>query len=85
MLNISECVKQDGLLYLSFPIGVEAIEFNSQRVVDPMWAVNKLSDFTLEEFILIPWRGKPIFDISPMEVDRSTWGQAGLYKFRKNS
>lgn len=85
LLNIAECVKSEGLLYLSFPIGVEAVEFNSQRVIDPMWAVEKLSEFTLEEFVLIPWRGEPVFGISPVEVDRFTWGQAGLYKFRRNS
>jgi len=85
LLNIAECVKPEGLLYLSFPIGVEVVEFNSQRVIHPMWAVEKLSEFTLEEFVLIPWRGKPVFGISPVEVDRFTWGQAGLYKFRRNS
>jgi hypothetical protein len=83
--NISECVKRNGIFYVSFPIGKSAIEFNAQRVIDPMWAVEQLgSDFKLLEFVLIPWRGNPIYGMSPQDVDRNIWGQAGLYRFRRN-
>jgi hypothetical protein len=83
LANIAECVKLGGLLYVSFPIGTPSVEFNSQRVIDPMWAIENLPDFILEEFVLIPWRGAPIFELSPNEVDRNVWGQAGLYRFKR--
>ena len=85
LLSISNCVKPGGFLYISFPIGVFSVEFNSQRVIDPMWAVENLPEFVLEEFVLIPWRGVPIFNLNPSEVDKFIWGQAGLYRFRRNS
>ena len=81
--NISECVDVGGHLYVSFPIGHERIEFNSQRVLDPMWPIRNLPEFHLEEFVLIPWRGSPNFDTHPEQVDKDIWGQAGLYKFRR--
>jgi hypothetical protein len=81
--NISECVDEGGILYVSFPIGQESIEFNSQRVLDPMWPVRSLPEFDLEEFVLIPWRGSPKFDTHPEQVNKEIWGQAGLYKFRR--
>jgi hypothetical protein len=85
LLSIANCVKLGGLLYVSFPIGISSVEFNSQRIIDPMWAVENLPGFVLEEFVLIPWRGVPIFNLNPNEVDRFIWGQAGLYRFRRNS
>jgi hypothetical protein len=36
LLNISKLVSNSGNLYVSFPIGEEAIEFNSQRIIDPL-------------------------------------------------
>jgi hypothetical protein len=81
--NISECVKDGGHLYVSFPIGHENVEFNSQRVVDPLWAVENLPEFRLEEFVLIPWKGSPILGIRPDQVDKNIWGQAGLYHFSR--
>jgi SAM-dependent methyltransferase len=85
LLNIAKCVKPGGLLYISFPIGFASVEFNSQRVIEPLWPVEKLLDFILEEFVLIPWRGDPVFNLTPGEVDKSIWGQAGLYRFKRNS
>lgn len=81
--NISECVSDGGHFYVSFPIGHENVEFNSQRVVDPLWAVENLPEFQLEEFVLIPWNGGPIFGTTPDQVDKNIWGQAGLYHFRR--
>jgi hypothetical protein len=79
--NIAKCVQFGGYLYVSFPIGKEVIEFNSQRVISPLWAVEALPNFELQKFVLIPWRGKPIADLLPKDVDISIMGQAGLYKF----
>jgi hypothetical protein len=79
--NIAKCVQLGGHLYVSFPIGREIVEFNSQRVIRPLWPVEVLPDFELQKFILIPWRGNPIMDLMPEDVDSNISGQAGLYKF----
>lgn len=81
--NISECVNKGGHLYVSFPIGHGKVEFNSQRVIDPLWPIENLPEFILEEFVLIPWRGSPVFGLNPEVIDKNIWGQAGLYRFKR--
>ena len=81
--NISNCVRSKGAFYVSFPIGKESVEFNSQRILSPSWAQELLDDFALEEFVLIPWKGTPVYNLSPSDVNTSIKGQAGLYKFRR--
>jgi hypothetical protein len=71
------------VLYISFPIGEESVEFNAQRIIDPLWPEKILKDFKLEEFILIPWKGAPKFGLNPTDVDKKIQGQAGLYKFKR--
>jgi hypothetical protein len=83
--NIAKCVQLGGHLYVSFPIGKEAVEFNSQRVIRPLWPVEKLPGFELQKFVLIPWRGHPVIDLLPEDVDVNIKGQAGLYKFLRVS
>lgn len=81
--NIADCVKPGGYLYVSFPIGESAVEFNAQRIIDPEWPLEYLKEFELVEFVLIPWKGLPKYGVKPDEVSRQIWGQAGLYKFKK--
>ena len=81
--NIAQCVKLGGHLYVSFPIGKEEVEFNSQRIISPLWPVEVLNNFELQKFVLIPWRGQPKMDSAPAEVVTSITGQAGLYKFKR--
>ena len=83
LLNLAGLVADGGCLYVSFPIGTEIVEFNSQRIIDPLWPQNLLKDFTLERFVLIPWKGIPIENLKPEQVDCSVFGQAGLYQFKK--
>ena len=85
LINISNLVSEDGVLYVSFPIGEESIEFNSQRIIDPLWPEKILEDFELKEFILIPWKGEPKYGFKPSDVNKKIWGQAGLYKFKRTS
>ncbi len=35
--NIAKFLEKTGTLYLSMPIGIERVEFNSHRVVNPLW------------------------------------------------
>jgi hypothetical protein len=81
--NIAKCVQLGGHLYVSFPIGKKEVEFNSQRIISPLWPVEELPDFELQKFVLIPWHGQPIMDSTPGEVDTNITGQAGLYKFQR--
>lgn len=83
LINIASCVKVGGLLYVSFPIGASKVEFNSQRIIDPLWPLKILNNFELLEFVLIPWKGQPTIGVHPNEVDKRKTGQAGLYKFRR--
>jgi hypothetical protein len=82
--HIAECVEEKGSLFISFPIGNEKIEFNEQRIIDPEWPILHLKGFRLNEFVLIPWRGEPVYGLQPSEVDRKIKGQAGLYWFERN-
>ena len=83
LVNLSKFVENRGYLYISFPIGHPRVEFNSQRIIHPEWPIEILENFNLVEFILIPWKGSPIYDLLPSEVDVDKIGQAGLYKFQK--
>jgi hypothetical protein len=84
LLHIAECVEDNGSLFVSFPIGKEKVEFNEQRIIDPDWPIRNLNDFRLKEFVLIPWRGQPIYGLKLNEVDKNVVGQAGLYWFVRN-
>ena len=85
LLNLAAMVAEEGSLYVSFPIGTHVVEFNSQRIIDPLWPQELLKDFVLEKFVVIPWKGAPKYGSMPSEVDRKIFGQAGLYKFRKQT
>lgn len=83
LINISNMVQLNGILYVSFPIGKPRIEFNAQRVLEPSFPVNLLKNFQLEDFVVIPWKGAPIFGKQPKDVNIEIANQAGLYKFRR--
>ena len=84
LVNISRLVAPGGHLYISFPIGKNKIEFNAQRIMAPDFPFQYLEDFTLEEFVLIPWKDKPTYGLDPKSLKELTWGNAGLYRFRRN-
>ena len=60
LFNIAGCVTLGGNLYVSFPIGEDGLEFNSQRIISPSWPIALLKDFELKDFVLIPWKGHPV-------------------------
>jgi hypothetical protein len=77
--NIANCVKIGGSLFVSYPVGNDVTEFNSQRLLPPNWAVGILeSQFTLEKNALIPWRGNPEFDVDLNEINVNSPGFAVL-------
>lgn len=81
--NLSEAVVVGGNLYISLPIGESRVEFNSQRIVHPLWPLEILTNFSLEEFVLIPWVDPPIYGLHPTEVDIQIHGQCGLYRLKR--
>lgn len=83
LLSISNLVQIGGFLYISFPIGNPATQFNAQRIIHPEWPLDVLKDFVLDQFILIPWRDEPVYELLPSEVNLSIHGQCGLYIFKR--
>jgi hypothetical protein len=83
LINISKCVQINGHLYVSFPVGNPRIEFNAQRIIHPNWAEQVLTNFELEECLVIPWLGKPKLAASTSAVDVNQEGQAILYRFKR--
>lgn len=51
--ELSRVVKQGGHLFVSFPVGRERIEFNSQRVINPVRAASLFPGLTLVEFSMV--------------------------------
>jgi hypothetical protein len=79
LMNIAHCVEIGGSFYVSFPIGKDIVEFNSQRLIDPKIITSSLHNFELKNFIIIPWLGKPILDAEIESVNLEVQGQAALF------
>lgn len=60
LANMAKLLRQDGVFYLSVPIGVERVEFNGQRVFDPRAMIDLAMDnlLDLREFKMIRQGGK---------------------------
>jgi hypothetical protein len=61
LINLSSFVSSGGFLYVSYPVGDGVVQFNSQRLLPADWATKILKDFSLLQFVAIPWRGIPVF------------------------
>lgn len=83
LLNISGTVSVEGTLIVSFPVGNPRVQFNSQRIIHPLWPIQVLENFELLEFVLIPWTAEPLWGLLPSDVDLNIRGQCGLYKFKR--
>lgn len=84
LLNMSNCVRVGGSFYVSYPTGDNIIEFNSQRVLNPDWAIQILrTNFEVLEMLLIPWRGSPVRIADLNEIPSDSYGCAILIHFRR--
>lgn len=84
LANIANCVKVGGSLFVSYPIGNDVTEFNSQRLLHPNWAVEVLgSQFSLAKSVLIPWRGNPEFDFDLSKLNLIAPGFAVLLHLKR--
>jgi SAM-dependent methyltransferase len=86
--NLCKILKPDGILYLSFPIGTQRIEFNSHRVFfiqTPLnWAMGR---FELIEFSYVDDRGDLHLDqlsnIDSIAARDDLHYGCGIYEFKK--
>lgn len=83
LLNIAECVALGGHLYISFPLGSDIVQFNTQRLINPSWPLHLLPNFTLIEYVEIPWKGEPVYGIDPSKSYKPSHGTAGLFHMKR--
>lgn len=80
MLSAQRVLAREGVLYISFPIGPERVEFNGQRIIDPELPAKVMDGLQLVDFVAIPAVGTPIHGSAPREF-RTERGYCGLYQF----
>jgi hypothetical protein len=89
--NLANCLKNDGILYLSVPIGKERVEFNANRVFNPLTILNlaKLNQLTIKKLYIIDKKAS-IVDIDILNND--SWIKLsednynlGVFIFKKNN
>jgi hypothetical protein len=83
LTNLASYVSPGGFLYVSYPVGEDVVEFNSQRLLPADWAIKHLTGFSLIQYVNIPWRGKPVFGIGQPNNEEFRIGSAILLKLKK--
>jgi hypothetical protein len=81
--NIARCVADGGHLYLSFPLGGNQTQFNTQRLLDPLWPTKQLKGFKLLQYVEIPWKGPPDYSRTLDSDYIPPIASAGLYHFQR--
>ena len=82
-MRAAERVLADGgRLWISFPIGNPRVQFNAQRVIDPLEPIELLTDLDLVDFTAIPVSGEPEYSAEPREF-RNDDRWCGLYEFMR--
>jgi SAM-dependent methyltransferase len=71
-----------GQLLLSMPVGRERVEFNAERVWDPLKPLKLFSDLKLLEFSAVNDHGEFIPDTAPDSFVSARYS-CGLYRFTK--
>ena len=82
LLELQRVIIKGGYLLVSFPIGQERVEFNSQRILHPLRPVEILREMRLIEFSAINDRDKFIEKTNPANLCDSKFA-CGLYLFEK--
>lgn len=81
--NLVKMVKPGGRLYISFPIGENAVHFNAHRVFDPLEILKWSKDvLTLERFDYVDDQGELHQNQTLQNVPNLTYG-CGIYSLRK--
>ena len=80
--ELARTVKPGGHLFVSFPVGRERVEFNSQRVIDPLRGASLFSGLTLAEFSMVSDHGEFIENLDPSHAHSQEYA-CGLYHLVK--
>lgn len=82
LTELQRVLAPSGYLLLSMPIGRQRIEFNAQRILDPMRCIIILGQMKLIEFSVVTDSDEFISNTSPALYSNSTYA-CGLYLFQK--
>lgn len=68
--------------YFSVPIGIQRLEFNSQRVFAPQTVLDMFKEFELVEFSVVNDKDDLIINAQPIDFNQAEYS-CGLFHFRK--
>lgn len=80
--EIKRVTKKGGDIYFSVPIGTQRLEFNAQRVFNPMYILDLFKGCLLVEFSVVDDNNNLLENVRPAKFVKSTFS-CGLYHFRK--
>jgi hypothetical protein len=83
LLELQRVIAPEGFLILSMPVGKERVEFNAQRILDPMTCINYLTEMQLLEFSIVDEENQFLTNVNPEAYSNSRYC-CGLYLFKKN-
>lgn len=77
--NIANLLKENGIFYLSVPVGTDRVEFNANRVFDPRIIINHSRRCSLELMSLqIIW---PNYDIEEIMINDENLSKLAAYRY----
>lgn len=80
--ELSRVLKSNGNLYVSFPVGKERVEFNAQRVLDPIKVIDYFKGLKLKKFSMINDQ-KEFIDKAKFNLAQNQNYACGLYIFTR--
>lgn len=80
--ELSRCVKNNGYLLVSFPIGNKRVEFNGQRITNPIEIYDLFPGMDVEEFSYVNDDGKFVENVGIESVGSCNYG-CGFFLLKK--
>jgi hypothetical protein len=82
MRTLARIIRPGGRLYFSVPIGVERVEFNSQRVFSPRSVLREFARLRLVSFSAVDDSGSLHVETDPAQYEAARYA-CGLFEFTK--